>query len=304
MNLFFPLLLFASSPAFVFYGHEIGYFDQLGLPVFCALFYFSSKIPRWFLFGIVVLVLLIFAFIHEALMLVWGGVFFILLFGVISKNKYNFKYFVIIIFFFLIIFILISRIFSDRGLLSEEEALSLHREISARVKFILRDDAFLVLSRTPKDNFLTMAERFSNPANIRFIIKSYFVNLPLFVFNFYLVWVLLSEFKLLKRILLTTLSVLMAGTVLLLHYFAWDHHRWNSIWAMNSFYILLTFTRNRKIHIDRIRIFTIVSMLVVIQLSSTNYFFDNLNPAQFPFEEHYNYIMRLILGEAKFPERP
>jgi len=299
-------LVFSSSLAVVFLSHSIGYFDHIGLLI--ALI--TQKISGFYRKIIFLFISMPFALlIHEAILIIFFPVIFMSLLFSIEKKDFVIKKITILSFFSASMFLL-TLLISNYNL-EKSEAYEMHDNLQASIRFSLRKDAFNVLHRDSKDNFQLMKNAWLKNKN-RFLelTPSILATAPTIAIFIYFSILLLKKSK--TDIYLIVLSVLAALSPLLLHFFGWDMHRWNTLTITTSFIMLniayssklknqptMTLNLTTSNHIYPAFIF-----VIFLNGASSIPLFDGYRVEQFPFIEHQKYVFDLIRGRETFPNVP
>lgn len=289
--------VYSSSMAVVYLSHSIGYFDHIGLFIALVTLKISGFYKKLaFLFLSIPFALLV----HEAILIIFCPVIFMsLILNIESKDRVK-KVIILGLFSALSIILLF---FISNHTLPEVDVNRMYENLQTRIEITLRGDAFVVLHRDPKDNLEIMKQKWSgNMARFKTLGMSLLVTAPSFMLFIYFAVLILKKSKAGFHIIL--LAVLASLSPLLLHFYGWDMHRWNTLAVTTSFLLLhVVFTvksENNPIIINH-HIFLLFVFMVFMNGISTIVLFDGYGVQQFPFLEHQNYIIDLISGRQVFP---
>ena len=292
-------LVFVSSVAVVFLSHSIGYFDHIGLLIALV----TLKISGFYKKILFLLPSMTFALIaHEAILIIFFPVIFMsLLFSI--KPEGSIKKVVTLGLFSALSFTLV--LFISGFTLKPLETHKMFINLQAEIDHPLRKDAFDVLQRDSKTNYQIMQNLWSDINRFIRLIESFLVTIPVFSVFIYFSLLFLRTSKV--KFGLIILSILASVSPLLLHFFGWDIHRWNTLAVTTSFLMLYVVhsskTNNQSVAISR-NIYPIFLLLIFLNGISQIGLFDGYYVKQFPFFEHQGYIFNLISGKEVFPYVP
>lgn len=302
-------LVFVSSLVVVFLSNSIGYFDHIGLLIALV----TLKISRFYKKILFLLPSMTFALItHEAILTIFFPVIFMsLLFDI--KPEGSIKKVVTLGLFSALSVTLV--LFVSSFTLEPSETRKMYSNLQAQIDHPLRKDAFDVLHRDAKTNYEIMQNNWSDIAVksgwakrvTRFIklIESFLVTMPVLSVFIYFSVLFLRTSKV--KFGLVILSILASVSPLLLHFFAWDMHRWNILAVATSFLMLYVVhsskTNNQSMVISR-NIYPVFIFVFFLNGISQIGLFDGYYVKQFPFFEHQQYIFDLISGNEVFPYVP
>lgn len=296
--------LYCSSVAIGYLTHTIGYFDHLGLLlVLIVLNLKESLLQVWT--ASIGSFLCVFA--HEAYFLLYFPHILLILafhrpvfFGLKKK----------LISLCFIAGIIVTTSFVGQSKATAEQISQLYASaiISGSTEG-LRKDAFGVLGRDGKDNFMIMInignrkDRFTKSLKVVVPTVFYFIGL-----------LLLLGLKSKFRIGEIGLGLVASLSPLLLHFVAWDLDRFNAMLQTSSFLALLIFSFHTKSVEEGIRVKSrkkvglmvlntaIVSILIIKNLFSILPLFDGFHLKNFPFVEHQQFMRDIWEGrEVLFP---
>ena len=292
-------VIFVSSLAVVFLSHSIGYFDHIGLLITLVTIRingFGRKIL--FLLPSLTLGLLI----HEAITIIFFPVIFMsLLFDVQAENRKNqFMWLVL-----LSILVISFTWWVSNLTIEKPKTQEMYNNLQTKTGYALRKDAFNVLHRSGKDNFIIMKKKWFQEERWLSLIKSFLGIFPVLLTIMYLMVYMLRESN--TKVYLLILAVLASLSPQLLHMFGWDRYRWNTLTITTSFLMLYVVYRSRN-HLLLTKlpnnIYPIFILVIFLNGISTIQLFDGYSVKLFPFTEHRAYIIDVITGKEKWPYLP
>ncbi len=196
-------------------------------------------------------------------------------------------------------------LFVSSSTLEKSEAHNMYSILQANIEHPLRRDAFNVLHRSSKTNYEIMKNIRSSKTYYSRLAESFFVTIPVFlVFISFLVFILMKSKT---KYYLIILSVLASVSPLLLHFFGWDMHRWNTLAVTTSFlmlYVLYTSKTKNQLMTTPNNIYPIFIFMIFFNGVSLIDLFDEYYVKQFPFLEHKQYILDFISEKEAFPYVP
>lgn len=291
-------IVFVSSLSIVFLSHTIGYFDQIGLLI--TLIALSIRgFHKKLIFVLIAMPIAL--LIHESILIIFFPVILMsLLFSVeaegqIKKNLMLMAFSAILV---VLVFIIANHT------LSVMEANEMNARLQAKIGYPLRQDAFYVLLRDSNDNFHIMTSLWFNKLQLLRLASSFLVTAPTFLFFIYFSVMMLKKTKV--EFYLIVVSILASVSPLLMHFWGWDMHRWNTLSITTSFLMLhIVYSLNKKhpIAISNY-IYSILIILIFLNGISSITLLDGYYVKQFPFGEHLKYIFDLIDGKEMFPSVP
>jgi hypothetical protein len=313
-------LLFLSSSAIIFLAHTIGYFDHLGLMIALITLKIANFYRKILFLSLTLPIALL---SHEGiLVLFFPAIFMSLLFSIDANKKGKG---VLLTGIFSLAALLFTFQLSNSTLTFEETGQlynTLHKENSTP----LRSDAFAVLYRTPEDNSNIMKRIWSKEDRPRELINSLLVTLPTVVAINTVILLILAGSG--TSPLLIILAISASLSPLVLHLFAWDMHRWNSM-AITTSFLMLVVSYNRignRRGADQTPVLSggeggegarpggkrdgplgipaIFLFLLFFNGAASIPLFDRYHVKQIPFVDHTNYIRDLNAGRATFPDVP
>ncbi|MCA9936041.1 MAG: hypothetical protein KC415_19045 [Anaerolineales bacterium] len=291
------LLVFISSMAIVFLAHTIGYFDQIGL-LLTLLTLRLRTFRKKMLFLVIAMPIAL--LIHEAILVIFFPVNFMSLLLTIGENG-RVKKLALLTLFSAIILALVFTI--SKYTPDQSQTDQLYANLQANLDYPLRKDAFSVLHRDFAENFQRTINRWT-PERLMELRQSVLVTVPSFLLFIYITALILKQASAKPTIIL--LAILASSSPLVLYFFGWDMHRWNTLTITTSF-LMLTIVHNHAgqpaINVSH-RIYFLFALMVFLNAISTITLFDGYYVKQFPFMEHQNYLLDLIRGIEKFPYIP
>jgi len=292
-------LIFASSLGVVFLSHTVGYSDQIGLLITLLTLKLSGFYKKsLFLFLAMPFALLI----HEAIFITFFPVIFMALLLSIESEGQTKKILLLGAFSAIL---LIFVVFLSNHTLDETQAHEMYTGLQAERAYPLREDAFNTLHRTSKDNFQVIESKWSTKKTTFLeLANSLLVTAPSFIVFIYFTNVILKEAKV--KYYIRLLSILASLSPLLLHFWGWDLHRWNTLTVTTSFIIqyITNIKYKNQLAITSDYIYALLAVVLFLNIGSTIPLLDGYIVKQYPFIEHQNYIIDLILRKETFPYIP
>jgi hypothetical protein len=292
--------VFSSSLAVVYLSNTIGYFDHIGL--FIALV--TLKICGFYKKLAFLLLSIPFALlIHEAILIIFFPVIFMsLLLNIKAKDRVR-KLIILGLFSALSIIFLF---FISNHTLQDVDVNHMYEDLQTRTDIPLHWGAFFVLQRDSKENFGMMQHKWSgNMSRYKKLGMSLLVTAPIFLLFIYFSVLILKNSK--AGFLIILLAVLASISPLLMHFFGWDMHRWNTLAVTTSFLLLHVVATERSENspiITNHDLFLLFVFIVFMNGISMITLFDGYGVQQFPFFEHQTYIIDFISGRLAFPYSP
>lgn len=272
-------LLFCSSLAVVFLSNSIGYFDHIGLLVTLI----ALKLCGFYKKFIFLLISMPFVLlIHEATLIIFFPVIFMSLLFALEKEGYTVNKILMLGSFSAVVLIL--ALFIGNQTLTEPEVRQMYDSLQANLQHPLRQDAFSVLHRDAKDNLSIMQHLWSSNRRLIDLAYSFLVTAPVFMLFIYFSASILKKMKI--KYYLIVLAVLASLSPLILHFFAWDMHRWNTLAVTTSFLMLfVVYTSSSKGQPKAAPryIYHIFVFLLFLNAISSIPLFEGYQVKQFPF---------------------
>ena len=304
-NLWFNLcvFLFCSSPAVVLLSHTVGYFDHIGLLVTLIILNISSsRLKLAFSFPLFLFCL----FTHEAAFILFFPVVFVsLLNDMTGQGKPSRKYIYGLVAFSLMA--IATTYTLSQSIISEENAVRAYEMEQVSAEVTLRSDAYAVLHRSGDENSEIMETLWLSEERKWEFLDGLRMTLPTLLFISFVLVLYLKQLGM--SLYLIILSVLASYSPLLLHYFAWDMHRFNTLAVTTSFLVLLVFFSTHQATINTDRLLRHTGLVVAILIFCGNLMFkvplfDGYEVKSFPFAEHYRYWKDVDSGMESFPWVP
>jgi hypothetical protein len=293
-------VLFTSSLAVVFLSHSIGYFDHIGL----LLALVTLKLVGFYRKIIFLFIFMPFALLtHEAAFILFFPVIFMSLLFTLETEE-NTMHKLILLGLFSATAIILAFYIGNQTL-TELETQQMYERVQTSVEHPLRQDAFSVLHRDTGDNLAIMQHQWSLPIRFIHLFLSLLVTAPLFAVFIYLTVLILKKTN--TKVHLTALSILASLTPLMLHFFAWDMQRWNTLTITTSFLILYvvysSILKKQRLSTPSYLYFIFIFLLFMNGVSSVS-LFDGYYVKQFPFTEHLKYFFDFFYGKEVLPYIP
>lgn len=196
---------------------------------------------------------------------------------------------------------------NSQAIIDKDLAANSFKTTQKSISVNLRAEAYDVQYRSNQDSAELLNRKWKSPSREDIFLESVAVTMPTAIF------IALALVMYLKQLgyhpTFIIFSALASYSPLLLHYFAWDRHRFNALAITTSFLVLLVFTstNNETINVGgKIRpvflsIFTLVffsNFYVEIPL------FDRYKVKNMPFTEHVIHMKNVIEGKEEFPDIP
>jgi len=290
-------IVFSSSMALVFLSHSVGYGDNIELLLTLLSLCIRSFYRKLCFLSLAMPVLLL---VHEATLVVFFPVIFMSLVFCTDFCKKQ----ILLLVLFSALTLVISLVASS-ATLSELAAGGMYLELRQKVGLPLRTDAFETLHRNNGDNLQIMRESWSDYKRYVSLILSLSVTAPTFLFITY------TSIQILRRnqvkIYLMVLSFLASLSPLVMHIFAWDIGRWNTLSITTSYLMLYIIHSSKRrgtpIGLRRKNYPAIVALVFLNGMSSVT-LFDDHHVNNLPFIQHFEFLFDVIKGIEKFPSYP
>lgn len=293
-------MLFFSSLSVVFLAHSIGYSDHIGLLVTLLVLSINSFQYKYAVAFIGTLICL---FIHEAFLIIFFPVIFLSLLNETGNNDSH-KVTMVAVFAFIS---LGATVFISASTLQKEDVTKYYENTQKMTHVELRRDAFKVLYRSGENNRNIMIDKWQDDRWYNAFIGSMSVKLPTAALIVIVMLIYLNQLNI--HFFIKVLAVLASFSPLILNFFAWDMHRFNTLMILTSFLVFLNYT---SYHSKPIRmpvvggaaIMLSIVMCVVININASIPLFDGYQIKKFPFNEHVEYINNTLLGNDDFVYLP
>ncbi len=304
-SFFIPLLVFFSSPAFVLINHIIGYPEYISL-VFFTLYIIGFRYLPKLIYSICYIFIFAILFLtNESQVIIWGGIFSYVLFlklvgySLTRKNLIHFISTLSIT--FIILYIINSSYQHDT-----DAKISLIRDnLHKLTNFQIREAYLDWLVGDSKRTLSRMKEFWEKEHIQAFALKSFIIHLPAFLyFSYYIIFSTNPKINAIR----TYISVVLSISPLLMYYFGYDLNRWNTYCVVLIFLFTTVCTQvvannNEKILIRENSIpFGI--FVIILNMNSNNYFFDEYWQNLFPYENHFSFWYDVFFGNQKLPYHP
>lgn len=288
--------VFASSFSIVFLSHTVGYFDHIGLLISLVTLKINGFYKKLFF---VSLFMPLAVLIHENSFIIFFPVIFMsLLFSIETEGQTK----KILMLGGCAVALLILTLIISNSTLQQPEAHEMRLRLQTKVGHPLREDAFGVLVSDLNANFSEMEN---------FGVKNYFMrSRSLRITAPTSLVFICSTILILKKAgtkyYLIILSVLASLSPIALYWWGGDTARWNTLTGTVSFLILsIAYTTNKDQPIKMSNfMFLIFASITIFNAMSSIPLFDEYYVKQFPFFEHWQYLIDLISGKAIFPFVP
>ena len=240
------IILLGASPGTVFFVHEIGYFDYIGVLALLGVLHLGTRSRnRFLLFPAVALVGLVLAFIHEILVTMFvPTMFFTMVCLVVSELRATpasratwIRGSLAAVVAALIPFAASATV----GTIGTKPPAVIHamkESISRHVDFPLRNDAFDVLSKPFRDVLLKqMPFHWSFRENRAYLIAGFVAIAPSLAFLLFYGLRVLMRVRTTPAARASMMTTFVAATVapLFLNFVGWDNARWNAIAVIDGF---------------------------------------------------------------------
>lgn len=295
------MCLYASSMSLIYLSHTIGYADHIGLLITLITLKISGFYKKLvFLFISFTLAL----FIHEGILVLFFPIVFMAL--VLSFEKEQiFKQGIWLGVFSVSMMALTSLI--GKGLIPLDMAQMMYSDLNTLNNINLNQPSFEIMTHSAQENFNIMASLWSSYLDTWTLklLNSFIVTLPTALILTFFIYKMLSKQSVHWVIILLACSA--AFSPLLLHLFAYDAHRWNSLVITNSF---LLFCLVWKLSPASIKLnvtignnmLALIMLLIFVNGASHIDLFAETPIQDFPFKQHQNYLINLLRGDNTFPD--
>lgn len=316
------VLAFAASTGVVFFVHEVGYFDYIGLLALLLFIRLAHGTQRRYLsLGLAVPFGVGLALVHESLVVMFAPtMLFALLCQIVVQTqgpgvaRRTRPLLMAAAAGTVLIAFAASTVIGAVGTGSPTMIHALEESIARASNFPLRDDAFDALFRPVRENVLTlMPGHWRDPVSLRYLRTGLVVTFPTVAFLVY------YGVRLIRRLALpvvtrwTLIATFVAATLgpLSLNLVGWDSARWNSIVVIAGFCCVACLRlffppaadRPTERRVPGPLVVTLAAAAVVLGLCSTNYFgflFDGYQVQWFPFDVQLDSLFELIRGHFTF----
>jgi len=312
-------LVFAASPGVVFLVHEIGYLDYVGLVAVPGFILWSARNrrPFWISYGAILLSLIL-ALIHESMVLMFAPTMvFVMACHIVARGRGMLPRTRVRLLAQAIaaagVAVVASSIVGTYGVGSSDQLRALQESIARHANFPLREDAFVALQRSLRENLrVVLPQHWSHTINRNYLLTSLAVALPglLFLGSYGVRLLGRLEITRRSRLLLTVIFLTAVVAPLFLNFVGWDSARWNAIAFAACFFCLAsirlffpapgasTAAPGEGHRIDDPLTLTLAAMVVVLGLCTSyfGYLFDGYLVRWFPFIDQFTSAIEVIKG--------
>jgi len=311
------LLVFAASPALVFFVHMVGYFDYLGAIGVLGVLFLALRTEHRFVPSYVACVLGgLLVLIHEGLTVMFvPSLFFVLLCHALRgsfKQPVSKGGWVALAAHGLLAtlpFLVIAVLLSTWGTQDGPRVRALANFLQRHTDFPIRPDAVEVLTRSSAANMRAIVPQYwAQPWARQLAYINYIAVLPGLGLIVYYGVRSVRRIEL-PRALSWLLLAAFAATVApqLLNFVGWDWPRWNGISLLQALVCILSL-RLLLPHAPppelSMRVATFGAVLVAIGLCSTAFLFDNYRVQLFPFDRQFEMILETLKGHYSLRPLP
>lgn len=291
-------LVFSSSLGVVWLTHSVGYFDHIGL---LATLLILRAQKFWIRASLAAVLFPLCLLIHEVNFVLFFPVLCLIVFLDCSCGANRSRWFFLG---GLVIMITCILLILTTTSITEREALGMYHTLQAKSDYLLRKDAFLSIAST-SEHFSLVSDLWRDEGFQHYVISSAIVTLPTAIYFFR------ASVRLLRSAGQGPMVFGMAGAAsfspLSLLFVGGDSTRWCALAGVTSFVVLAVVTvkfRGVATHKASQNAFLIGVVLVALNLGSSIPLFDGYVVQSFPYEQHIDYVRRLILGKESFPPKP
>jgi hypothetical protein len=311
------VLAFAASPAMVFFVHSVGYFEDLAILLILPLILFAHRLRnRYVIFYIVLLLGLLFAFVHEVLVVMFGPVF-VFAFAchiVRDTRRYGVKpsrlavliaHAVVITAIIFVVAMIVSTLGSDDA----ARIRGLQRFLRQHADFPIRAESFQALGRSSHENLTKLMPWYWEMESSRELAsRTWIAYLPGFAFFLYYgVWAI-SRPALPRRLTWMFASLYVAVTISahFLNLVGWDWNRWNAITLFAGLLSLLFFKRyfrTRSTPRSPAHVWALGAIAAALGLAGDYQLNDGFKVQFYPFDKQFDTMENLVKKDFKFRPR-
>ena len=311
------VLAFAASPAMVFFVHSVGYFEDLAILLILPLILFGHKVRnRYAIFYIVLFLGLLFAFVHEVLVVMFGPVFvFAFVCHIVRDTRRDgFKpsRLAVLLVHAVMVTALIavaSVIVSTVGSEDAERIRALQRFLRQHADFPIRYESFEALGRSSHENLTKLMPWYWEMEGSRELAtRTWIAYLPAFVFFLYYgVWAISRPQ--LPRPLTWLFASLYVGVTISAHFLnlvGWDWNRWNAITLFAGLLSLLFFKRYFSSRVGLrtpTHVWALGAIAAALGLAGDYQLNDGFKVQFYPFKKQFDTVERLIEKDFKYRPR-
>jgi hypothetical protein len=322
---------FAASPGVVFFAHEIGYFDYLGvLAVMGFMLAARRGRRRYALFYAAVPITIVLALIHESMILMFAPpMLFAMMCHIATQARaaaLSLRTRVALVAHAAgatLVAFAASSIVGSVGTRSPVLVHRLQASVQRGANFPLRGDAYEALYRPVRDNLLhLMPHHWSFPMNQLYLKMGFVAAGPTMLFLIYYGARLIARLDLGRaaRAVMTAGLVVATLAPLLLNFLGWDSARWNAIAIFDGFLCVSALrlffapapapasasASPAALRIDGPLTLVLASFVILTGLTGTTYdyfLFDGYTVQWYPFEHRWDGLLELLRGHFNFIPR-
>jgi hypothetical protein len=311
------ILVFASSPATLFFVHMNGYYDHIGLLLVLLFIFFSPEDvarPRYRMFYLAGAICVFLAFIHETLIIMFLPTLLFVLASqtaaVLGRQEMKLKGKLVLAAHFVLTAaagLIASVAINAVGTRSPETIKALQLSMEKVAKFPLRGDAFEALARPIRENLFSLMPghwRQSEPQG--YLIRSFIVVLPGLVFLIYYGLALIGRTSVPKMARLVMRISFLAACLapLSLHFVGWDAARWDTICVICAFCCIASMKISFSVEAGGLALektrpssrlgVTLALVVIALGIGSNNFLFDDVTVQFFPFDRQFDFLIQWI----------
>lgn len=314
------ILVFGASPAFVFFIHEIGYFDYFGLLAVLSLVLLSYRSTRRYLiFYAAGLIGVTLAFIHEGqVILFFPTIFFVMVCHIVKHDKRgdlpprSRRLLVAATVGAIAVAYMASLVVILLGTKDTAVIHALQASVAKVANFPLREYAFEVLYQPDKERLTLMAPYWRNPDHQIMTLRGFVVIVPGYAFLIYYGLSLLGRLDLSRITRLIIKGAFLAASLspLILNLVSIDSARWSALSVVTCFCcvasIRLFFPPRPLSHTEPgFRVIspltlTLAAAAILLGLVSNQPLFDGYKVQLFPFGGHLRFVIELFQGHFSY----
>ncbi|MDE3016349.1 MAG: hypothetical protein KGI29_05430 [Pseudomonadota bacterium] len=302
-----PLLVFFSSPAFVFFNDVLGYFDQIGFLIssmYIIGYRYLSRLSYSILYLVIISVLFL---THEGQVILWGGILSYMLF--LKMGGWNFRLQEWFYLAYVLLITVLTLYVIDLSFLNvtADQMNYIRNEIHRLSNFQIREDYLNWMVGGSERTRPAMRAYWQSKDAWAFLAKSSAIHLP--VFLYFMCAMRYYARSRIRTIGAYILPVALALLPLALHFFGFDTNRWNAYCVISIFMLTIVCMQVAAKTGDRSVVFRKGSVLlgicvIMLNMNSSNYFFDGYQQSFFPYENHIMFWDDVFSGREQFPYHP
>lgn len=308
------VVAFGASPALVFLVHSVGYFEYLAVLFLLPLVLYGKRLPgRYSIYPCILGLGVVFAFIHEALVIMFGPVMvFLMTCHVVRRWQAGTETRATVAIQGALTgcvaaaLLIVSLLVSARGQGDAQRIRALELFLRQHADFPLRAEAFQALGRSSKEAFTkVMPWYWSVDFNRQLAIKTWIAYLPGFAFLLYYGIRAMRRPGLSRRLtaLLWFLFVVATLGPHALNFVGWDWNRWNAITLLAGMLCILSL----KLYLPHetppktpVHVWTLGVIAAALGLASNYQLNDGFLVQYYPFDAQLETIKQLFEGGFQF----